>query len=174
MVAANLISDETKERIASGEKLPQGSGYAGCVCGIQINLEKVRFVSFFSTLLFLNEILSKLFAFVEFYTSDDANGAMSLDGISLEGNPLKIRRPKDYVAPPAEPAKEKYIPGIVSTNVADTAYKIFIGGLPSYLNEVCFFSHILSLYLVNIVFSFFFSLGTSERTSLLLWSSPII
>jgi len=82
---------------------------------------------------------------------------MSLDGISLEGNPLKIRRPKDYVAPPAEPAKEKYIPGIVSTNVADTAYKIFIGGLPSYLNEVfIFFSYNIFFSRKHHIFFLFF------------------
>jgi hypothetical protein len=56
MVAANLISDETKERISSGEKLPQGPGYAGCVCGIQINLEKVR-------LFFIQYLLSELLKF---------------------------------------------------------------------------------------------------------------
>jgi hypothetical protein len=31
---------------------------------------------------------------------------------------------------------QKYIPGIVSTNVLDTDHKIFVGGLPAYLTEV--------------------------------------
>lgn len=47
---------------------------------------------------------------------------------------LKIRRPKDYVgADPNEIAP--YVPGVVSTNVPDTVNKIFVGGLPSYLND---------------------------------------
>lgn len=28
-----------------------------------------------------------------------------------------------------------YVPGVVSTNVPDTVNKIFVGGLPSYLND---------------------------------------
>jgi len=49
--------------------------------------------------------------------------------------PLKIRRPKDYagndlVAPPG-----LHVPGVVSTNVPDSINKIFVGGLPTYLNE---------------------------------------
>eukprot|EP01098_Paradermamoeba_levis_P016345 TRINITY_DN8785_c0_g1_i1.p1 TRINITY_DN8785_c0_g1~~TRINITY_DN8785_c0_g1_i1.p1 ORF type:complete len:321 (+),score=100.30 TRINITY_DN8785_c0_g1_i1:775-1737(+) len=95
-----------------------------------------------------------------------------LDGITLEGSALKIRRPKDYQPPsgtqqpliglPAPPDSEigfeeqrtppqplslpcppssssssssAHIPGIVSTNVPDTPNKIFIGGLPAYLND---------------------------------------
>jgi hypothetical protein len=93
---------------------------------------------------------------------------MSLDGISLEGNPLKIRRPKDYVAPPAETSKEKYIPGIVSTNVADTEFKIFIGGLPSYLNEV----RLMRCSSITRI-SFQHLSGTSQRAPLFLWSSAL-
>ena len=63
---------------------------------------------------------------------------MSLDGIMFEGNALKLRRPKDYVPLPVEPVQheKKYIPGIVSTNVADTTHKIFMGGIPAYLTDV--------------------------------------
>ena len=54
---------------------------------------------------------------------------------------MKLRRPKDYVPLPDQAptqSEEKFIPGIVSTNVPDTENKIFVGGLPSYLNEVFF------------------------------------
>ena len=65
---------------------------------------------------------------------------MNLDGITLDGQALKIRRPKDYVPPPSSRGPENkesvYIPGIVSTNVPDTEHKVFVGGLPSYLTEV--------------------------------------
>lgn len=65
---------------------------------------------------------------------------MALDGIIFLNGPLKIRRPKDYggvdmtggvAATPSVP----YVPGVVSTNVPDTINKIFVGGLPTYLNE---------------------------------------
>ena len=38
----------------------------------------------------------KAFAFLEFATHDDASAAMGFDGITLQGNSLKVRRPKDW------------------------------------------------------------------------------
>jgi len=63
---------------------------------------------------------------------------LGFDGIVFQNNALKIRRPKDYVhtdqsGNPDRPAP--HVPGVVSTNVPDTVNKIFIGGLPSYLND---------------------------------------
>lgn len=77
---------------------------------------------------------------------------MSLDGITLQGHALRVRRPKDYqpnvsedilvtplpaisAAPPLQHSPVTINLNIVSTNVADTPYKIFIGGLPTHLNE---------------------------------------
>jgi splicing factor U2AF subunit len=108
----------------------------------------------------------KAYAFIEFRSAEEASAGMSLDGITLQGNALRVRRPKDYQpnvtegisAPPSPPQNiRRYeenlslppIPpimpaphpilsvnlNIVSTNVADTPYKIFIGGLPTHLNE---------------------------------------
>lgn len=48
---------------------------------------------------------------------------------------LKLRRPKDYLGSEFGPGGN-HIPGVVSTNVPDTPNKIFVGGLPSYLNDV--------------------------------------
>eukprot|EP01089_Gocevia_fonbrunei_P004354 TRINITY_DN14371_c0_g1_i1.p1 TRINITY_DN14371_c0_g1~~TRINITY_DN14371_c0_g1_i1.p1 ORF type:complete len:332 (+),score=92.27 TRINITY_DN14371_c0_g1_i1:513-1508(+) len=92
--------------------------------------------------------VEKSFAFLEFHNPEDATAGMALDGITLQGQALKVRRPKDYQAPSAVPAtvapvqlsptgpnSSVYIPGIVSTNVPDTPNKIFVGGLPSFLNE---------------------------------------
>lgn len=98
----------------------------------------------------------KNFAFIEFDNPDDATAGMGFDGISLAGHSLKVRRPKDYrpltegeaaaavagAAPPSN-ALVPVVPGalalgfpsIVSTNVQESPHKIFIGGLPSYLNE---------------------------------------
>ncbi|TFY67558.1 hypothetical protein EVG20_g3908 [Dentipellis fragilis] len=76
----------------------------------------------------------KNYAFVEFRSAEDATAAMAFDGIIFINGPLKIRRPKDYggmdMSGPAF-----HVPGVVSTNVPDSANKIFVGGLPSYLNE---------------------------------------
>lgn len=60
---------------------------------------------------------------------------MSFDGIVFQSQSLKIRRPKDYVGPDVHPPSSVHVPGVVSTNVPDSPNKIFIGGLPSYLND---------------------------------------
>uniref|UniRef100_A0A0W0G9W3 Splicing factor U2AF subunit n=1 Tax=Moniliophthora roreri TaxID=221103 RepID=A0A0W0G9W3_MONRR len=76
----------------------------------------------------------KNYAFVEFRSAEDATSAMAFDGIIFINGPLKIRRPKDYggdmVAQP-----NVHVPGVVSTNVPDSINKVFVGGLPTYLNE---------------------------------------
>lgn len=60
---------------------------------------------------------------------------MAFDGIIFQGVPLKIRRPKDYAGPDPVAPSGFHVPGVVSTNVPDSANKIFVGGLPTYLNE---------------------------------------
>jgi splicing factor U2AF subunit len=59
---------------------------------------------------------------------------MALDGVVFVNGPLKIRRPKDYGGPDPMGASF-HVPGVVSTNVPDSINKIFVGGLPAYLNE---------------------------------------
>ena len=75
----------------------------------------------------------KSYAFLEFRSSDEASSAMSFDGIMFQGKMLQIRRPKDYLG--NEFMSAMHVPGVVSTNVPDNPWKIFIGGLPSYLTE---------------------------------------
>ncbi|KAG1444636.1 hypothetical protein G6F56_010221 [Rhizopus delemar] len=77
----------------------------------------------------------KNYAFVEFQTAEQATSCMSFDGIMFEGQQLKIRRPKDYQAPVEGAEMSLQLPGLVSTNVPDTPNKIFIGGIPVYLND---------------------------------------
>lgn len=61
---------------------------------------------------------------------------MAFDGITFKGQSLKIRRPHDYQPMPGmSEAPQTNVPGVVSTVVGDSPYKIFIGGLPNYLNE---------------------------------------
>ncbi|XP_042198257.1 splicing factor U2AF 65 kDa subunit isoform X6 [Callorhinchus milii] len=67
----------------------------------------------------------KNFAFLEFRSVDETTQAMAFDGIIFQGQSLKIRRPHDY----------QPLPGVVSTVVPDSPHKLFIGGLPNYLND---------------------------------------
>eukprot|EP01121_Diplochlamys_sp_Union-15-3_P011588 TRINITY_DN3373_c0_g1_i6.p1 TRINITY_DN3373_c0_g1~~TRINITY_DN3373_c0_g1_i6.p1 ORF type:complete len:315 (-),score=73.45 TRINITY_DN3373_c0_g1_i6:13-957(-) len=60
---------------------------------------------------------------------------MSFDGITLSGQALRVRRPRDYYPSGEEDLDPTLNLNIVSTNVGDSPYKIFIGGLPSNLNE---------------------------------------
>ncbi|VDN26345.1 unnamed protein product [Gongylonema pulchrum] len=75
--------------------------------------------------------LDKNFAFIEFRSIDETTAGMAFDGINFMGQQLKIRRPRDY-----QPMSTSYDLGnmMVSNIVPDSPYKIFIGGLPSYLN----------------------------------------
>jgi splicing factor U2AF subunit len=60
---------------------------------------------------------------------------MAFDGIIFINGPLKIRRPKDYGGIDMSMQPSVHVPGVVSTNVPDSINKIFVGGLPTYLNE---------------------------------------
>ncbi|KAF8715609.1 RNA recognition motif protein [Rhizoctonia solani] len=94
-----------------------GTGGGGDpVIGVQINHEKS-------------------YAFVEFRSAEDATAAMAFDGIMFQSGPLKIRRPKDYTGSDLSAPMGVHVPGVVSTNVPDSINKIFVGGLPTYLDE---------------------------------------
>lgn len=60
---------------------------------------------------------------------------MAFDGIIFLNGPLKIRRPKDYGGIDMSAPTSVHVPGVVSTNVPDSENKVFVGGLPSNLNE---------------------------------------
>ncbi|KAF9358394.1 U2 small nuclear RNA auxiliary factor 2 [Mortierella sp. AD094] len=79
----------------------------------------------------------KNYAFVEFRTPEEATAAMAFDGIVFQAQTLKIRRPKDYQPPEGtnHEVPQIHVPGVISTNVPDSENKIFIGGLPLYLND---------------------------------------
>ncbi|XP_026324728.1 splicing factor U2AF 50 kDa subunit [Hyposmocoma kahamanoa] len=80
--------------------------------------------------------LDKNFAFLEFRSIDETTQAMAFDGINFKGQSLKIRRPHDYQPMPGTENPAINVPaGVISTVVPDSPHKIFIGGLPNYLNE---------------------------------------
>jgi splicing factor U2AF subunit len=65
----------------------------------------------------------------------DATAAMAFDGIMFLNSPLKICCPKDYGGMEMTGPIGFHIPGVVSMNVPNSANKVFVGGLPLYLNE---------------------------------------
>ncbi|KAB7495671.1 Splicing factor U2AF subunit [Armadillidium nasatum] len=86
--------------------------------------------------------LDKNFAFLEFRSIDETTQAIAFDGINFKGQSLKIRRPHDYQPMPGMSEHPNLamtvagpLSGVVSTVVPDSPHKIFIGGLPNYLNE---------------------------------------
>lgn len=104
----------------------------------------------------------KAFAFLEFVRVEDATLCMLLDGIVFENQKVKIRRPKDYVpipgiaSNPDEIAKDVVLPGVVSTTVRDTPYKVYLGNLPTHLTDaqvqtlVGAFGQLRSFHLVTV------------------------
>ncbi|XP_016946649.1 splicing factor U2AF 50 kDa subunit [Drosophila biarmipes] len=100
--------------------------------------------------------LEKNFAFLEFRSMDEATQAITFDGISFRGQILKIRRPHDYQAVPAfcppeaessldfktltnplnTPSTSGSASGhVISSVVPDSPNKIYVGGLPTCLDE---------------------------------------
>ncbi|KAK1162189.1 splicing factor U2AF 65 kDa subunit-like isoform X1 [Acipenser oxyrinchus oxyrinchus] len=78
----------------------------------------------------------KNFAFLEFRSVDETTQAMAFDGIIFQLQSLKIRRPHDYQPLPGISEQPSlHVPGVVSTVVPDSPNKLFIGGLPNYLND---------------------------------------
>nr|XP_018259382.1 splicing factor U2AF 65 kDa subunit [Kwoniella dejecticola CBS 10117]OBR81540.1 splicing factor U2AF 65 kDa subunit [Kwoniella dejecticola CBS 10117] len=73
----------------------------------------------------------KNFAFVEFRTSDEATAALQFDGVMYDGVPLRVRRPKDYSG--VDPLAATF--GVPGGSMVDSPNKLFIGGLPTYLND---------------------------------------
>eukprot|EP00736_Rhodelphis_marinus_P014440 Rmarinus@m.6425 len=95
------------------------------------------------TSVYLN--VSRRFAFIEFRTAQQATNCLCLDGLSLQGTVLQIRRPSGYnpltactvvgntekIAPTVNPAAL----GVVSTVVSPGPNKIYLGELPSDVTE---------------------------------------
>ena len=83
----------------------------------------------------------KNFAFLECRSIDETSNAMAFDGINFKGQSLKLRRPRDYQPLPSSSGLESgnagnvNLPGIISTVVPDSDQKVFVGGIPNYLNE---------------------------------------
>jgi len=70
----------------------------------------------------------KAYAFVEFRSGEEASIGMGLDGVSLQGNQLRVRRTKDYQGGDGH-GHDSY------SAASDTNSKISIAGLPTSLNE---------------------------------------
>jgi splicing factor U2AF subunit len=80
--------------------------------------------------------IDKNFAFLEFRTAEETTACLAFDGIMLMGQPLKLRRPKDYVPMVGTEiqAMSNFNGGLAPCN-SSSLDKIFVGGLPTYLND---------------------------------------
>ncbi|KAL9238414.1 hypothetical protein vseg_012838 [Gypsophila vaccaria] len=87
----------------------------------------------------------KKFAFVEMRSVEEASNAMALDGIILEGTPVKVRRPSDYnpalaaTLGPSQPSPNLNLAAVGltpgSVGGLEGPDRIFVGGLPYYFTE---------------------------------------
>ena len=82
------------------------------------------------------------FCFLEFKTVEMTTACMTLDGYTLQGQSLKIKRPNDYsealaprVHPSALPNLDVSRLGMISGTILDGPNKIFIGGLHYHLTD---------------------------------------
>lgn len=82
------------------------------------------------------------FCFIEFKTVEMTTACMALDGLIVQGQTLKVKRPNDYnalAAPKVHPSSMPELDvsrlGIISRTVVDGPNKIFIGGLHYHLQE---------------------------------------
>ena len=66
---------------------------------------------------------------------EDADSALALDGMKCEGRLMEVRRPREGEDMNARRIIIIFLLLAISTTVADTANKIFIGSLPVFLNE---------------------------------------
>lgn len=78
----------------------------------------------------------KMFAFVEFTNAVDSDIAAAMDGAVLLGQPLRIRRPKNYAPVPGHTPRTWRRPGgVIPTHVPDGPNKVFLGGLAPTLGD---------------------------------------
>jgi splicing factor U2AF subunit len=82
------------------------------------------------------------FCFLEFKTVEMTTACLNLDGYTLNGQTLKIKRPNDYseglaprIHPSALPNLDVSRLGMISGTVLDGPNKIFIGGLHYHLTD---------------------------------------
>jgi splicing factor U2AF 65 kDa subunit len=84
----------------------------------------------------------KCYSFVEFSTIELTEALTRLDGLKMHGQVMKIRRPNDYRPELVHQSSLGPIPeldraglGIISTAVSDGPNKIFIGGIPTSIQD---------------------------------------
>lgn len=134
---AQLFNDKMREIGYANNELGEP------IVGVQLNHEKSYAfveVSYDSSLFFTARYqedadLRTTPPFQQFRSPEEATAALVFDNIVLHNTVLKLRRPKDYVPEGGVMQGAPHIPGVISTNVPDSPNKIFVGGLPSYLND---------------------------------------
>lgn len=81
----------------------------------------------------------KSFAFVEFRTEEESNIGMGLDGVTIQGQILRVRRPKDWSegleSDPTFKKSSINVNSIISASAGESPHKIYIGNIPASLGE---------------------------------------
>jgi splicing factor U2AF subunit len=76
----------------------------------------------------------KAYAFVEFRSDEESSIGMGLDGITIQGQILRVRRPKDFNEG-SEMSKPVVHASVVSSNAGESPHKIYMGNIPTSLGE---------------------------------------
>uniref|UniRef100_A0A0A9X2Q7 Splicing factor U2AF 65 kDa subunit n=1 Tax=Lygus hesperus TaxID=30085 RepID=A0A0A9X2Q7_LYGHE len=77
------------------------------------------------------------YAFIEFYRKQDAEVALSMDGIMMKDTQLRIKCPKEVqVHYQQHPPKKYTIPGAIPSNVENGPNKIFLGSIPRDMTDI--------------------------------------
>lgn len=128
-IQADMNEEQVGKCIAQALHAVGGAGKEGeqgCVINVYVNRDKK-------------------FAFVEFATVEAASNALALDGLMVQGIPVRMRRPNDYNPVeaqglgPTEPNPNLNLEAVglqrTSSDVESHPDRIFVGGLPHYLTE---------------------------------------
>lgn len=160
MVASNPQQSRQARRLYLGN-IPQGVSEIAVANFINTNLLNTGKCFHSPSISNVQIHAEKAFAFLEFHRAEDATLCMALDGIVWDNQKCKVRRPKDYTPIPGVPSDPKdivndlVIPGIVSTNVRDTPFKVYLGNIPTHLTDaqvqtlVSAFGQLRSFHLVT-------------------------
>ena len=127
--------------------LPAGSTESSISEFFNLQLNGLNVVSSLDPCVSAQVSKDRSYALLEFKTAEDTTVALALDGIQVEDNDnamngeangassgLSIQRPKDYIVPTTDNETD-YQDGVVSNVVPDTANKLCVSNIPSYITE---------------------------------------
>lgn len=76
---------------------------------------------------------TKKWIMLEFQNAEDTTAVLALNGTNMNGEPLKMRRPKDYITPHEEDSADGT--HAIAADVPDSPNKIMVTGVPEHLTR---------------------------------------